>query len=68
MSEEEIRETATKLGIEVDETMGTGKLTAEIFGETREGDHGTVVGLMASADSTHSFYDDLFTMIDTLKK
>ncbi|MBQ0061280.1 MAG: lysine--tRNA ligase [Bacteroidales bacterium] len=38
MSEEEIRETAKKLGIEVDETMGKGKLIDEIFGKTCEGD------------------------------
>lgn len=38
MSEDEIRETAKKLGIEVDETMGKGKLIDEIFGETCEGD------------------------------
>ncbi|MCQ2254635.1 MAG: lysine--tRNA ligase [Bacteroidaceae bacterium] len=38
MSEEEIRECAKKLGIEVDETMGKGKLIDEIFGETCEGD------------------------------
>ncbi len=38
MTEEEIRETAKKLGIEVDETMGKGKLIDEIFGETCEGD------------------------------
>ncbi len=37
MSEEEMRETAKKLGIEVDETMGRGKLIDEIFGETCEG-------------------------------
>ena len=37
MSEEEIREVAKKLGIEVDETMGKGKLIDEIFGETCEG-------------------------------
>ncbi|MCQ2190698.1 MAG: lysine--tRNA ligase [Paludibacteraceae bacterium] len=37
MSEDEIRETAKKLGIEVDETMGKGKLIDEIFGETCEG-------------------------------
>ena len=36
-SEEEIREVAKKLGIEVDETMGKGKLIDEIFGETCEG-------------------------------
>ncbi len=37
MTEEEIRETAKKLGIEVDETMGKGKHIDEIFGETCEG-------------------------------
>ena len=37
MSEEEIREVAGKLNIEVDETMGKGKLIDEIFGETCEG-------------------------------
>ena len=37
MSEDEIREVARKLGIEVDETMGKGKLIDEIFGETCEG-------------------------------
>ncbi len=37
MSEDEIRETAKKLGIEVDETMGKGKLIDEIFGEFCEG-------------------------------
>ena len=37
MSEDEIREVATKLGIEVDATMGKGKLIDEIFGETCEG-------------------------------
>ena len=37
MSEEEIREVAKKLEIEVDETMGKGKLIDEIFGETCEG-------------------------------
>ena len=36
-TEEEIREVAKKLGIEVDETMGKGKLIDEIFGETCEG-------------------------------
>ena len=36
-SEEEIREIAKALGIEVDETMGKGKLIDEIFGETCEG-------------------------------
>ena len=38
ISEEEIREVAVKLNIEVDETMGKGKLIDEIFGETCEGD------------------------------
>ena len=38
MSEDEIRETAKRLGIEVDDTMGKGKLIDEIFGETCEGD------------------------------
>lgn len=37
MNEEEIRDVAKKLGIEVDETMGKGKLIDEIFGETCEG-------------------------------
>ena len=36
-SEEEIRAIAKQLGIEVDETMGKGKLIDEIFGETCEG-------------------------------
>ena len=36
-SEDEIRAIAEKLGIEVDETMGKGKLIDEIFGETCEG-------------------------------
>ncbi|WP_047247523.1 lysine--tRNA ligase [Maribacter thermophilus] len=36
MNEEELRETAKKLGIEVDETMGVGKLIDEIFGEKCE--------------------------------
>ncbi len=35
-TEEEIREIAKKLGIEVDETMGKGKLIDEIFGEKCE--------------------------------
>ncbi len=33
MTEEQLREAATSLGIEVDETMGKGKLIDEIFGE-----------------------------------
>ena len=37
MTEDEIRDVAKKLGIEVDETMGKGKLIDEIFGETCEG-------------------------------
>ncbi len=37
MTEEEIREVAKKFNIEVDETMGKGKLIDEIFGETCEG-------------------------------
>ena len=36
MPEDELRETAKKLGIEVDETMGIGKLIDEIFGEKCE--------------------------------
>ena len=37
MTEEQLREAATSLGIEVDETMGKGKLIDEIFGEKCEG-------------------------------
>ena len=37
MGEEELRKTARDLGIEVDETMGKGKLIDEIFGEKCEG-------------------------------
>ena len=36
LPEEELRETAKKLGLEVDETMGVGKLIDEIFGEKCE--------------------------------
>ena len=36
MGEEELRETAKRLGLEVDETMGIGKLIDEIFGEKCE--------------------------------
>ena len=36
MSEEELRETAKKLGLEVEESMGVGKLIDEIFGECCE--------------------------------
>ena len=37
MSEDEMREVAKKLGIEINDTMGKGKLIDEIFGETCEG-------------------------------
>lgn len=37
MDEEQLRATARQLGIEVDETMGKGKLIDEIFGEKCEG-------------------------------
>ncbi len=37
MNEEQLRDTASKLGIEVDDTMGKGKLIDEIFGEKCEG-------------------------------
>lgn len=37
MGEDELRKTAASLGIEVDESMGKGKLIDEIFGETSEG-------------------------------
>ena len=37
MTEEEIREVAKKVGVEVEESMGKGKLIDEIFGETCEG-------------------------------
>ncbi len=38
MDESQCREVARSLGIEVDDTMGKGKLIDEIFGETCEGD------------------------------
>ncbi|MBD5346597.1 MAG: lysine--tRNA ligase [Bacteroides sp.] len=38
-SEEELREAAWSMGIEVDETMGKGKLIDEIFGEKCEGSY-----------------------------
>ncbi|EDP97622.1 lysine--tRNA ligase [Kordia algicida OT-1] len=38
-SEEELREAAKSMGIEVDETMGKGKLIDEIFGEKCEGNY-----------------------------
>ena len=37
MTEDQIREVAKKCGVEVDDTMGKGKLIDEIFGETCEG-------------------------------
>lgn len=37
MEEEELRQTAHKLNVPIDETMGKGKLIDEIFGETCEG-------------------------------
>jgi len=38
-SEDEIRKAAVEMGIEVDETMGRGKLIDEIFGEKCEGNY-----------------------------
>lgn len=35
---------------------------------TSEGDHGTVIGLNADTQKTHDFYDNLFSMIDSLKR
>lgn len=35
---------------------------------TKEGDHGKVIGLDADTQTTHAFYDELFTMIDSLKR
>ncbi len=37
MDEAQLREVAAKFGVEVDESMGKGKLIDEIFGETSEG-------------------------------
>ena len=37
MDEQQLRETATKLNVPIDETMGKGKLIDEIFGETCKG-------------------------------
>ncbi|NOZ47752.1 MAG: lysine--tRNA ligase [Chlorobi bacterium] len=37
MNEKELIETANKLGVPIDETMGKGKIIDEIFGETVEG-------------------------------
>ena len=39
MTEEQLRDAARSLGIEVDETMGKGKLIDEIFGEKCEGNY-----------------------------
>ena len=39
MDEEALRKTAKELGIEVDESMGKGKLIDEIFGEKCEGNY-----------------------------
>ena len=33
---------------------------------TRTGDHGRVIGLQATAEETHLFYDTLFTMLESL--
>lgn len=35
---------------------------------TKKGDHGTVIGLNADTETTHSFYTELFNMIDALKR
>ena len=39
MGEDELREVCAKIGVEVDETMGKGKLIDEIFGEKCEGNY-----------------------------
>lgn len=39
MNEEQLREVCAKIGVEVDETMGKGKLIDEIFGEKCEGNY-----------------------------
>ena len=39
MSEEQVREVCLKLGMEIDETMGKGKLIDEIFGQFCEGNY-----------------------------
>ena len=39
MSEEQVREVCVKLGMEIDDTMGKGKLIDEIFGEFCEGNY-----------------------------
>lgn len=35
---------------------------------TRQGHHGTVIGLSAETESTHEFYTELFEMVDELKR
>lgn len=35
---------------------------------TKDGDHGTVIGLNAHSDTTQKFYTDLFTMVDALER
>lgn len=35
---------------------------------TKDGDHGTVIGLNAHSDTTQKFYVDLFTMVDALER
>lgn len=35
---------------------------------TRNGDHGTVIGLNAGAEETHGFYTELFSMIDAIPR
>ncbi len=35
---------------------------------TKDGDHGTVIGLGATAEKTNAFYIELFTLIDALKR
>ncbi len=35
---------------------------------TRKGDHGNVIGLNADTDETHSFFTELFSMVDELKR
>ncbi len=35
---------------------------------TKDGDHGTVIGLNATTDTTQKFYTDLFAMVDALER
>ena len=35
---------------------------------TKDGDHGTVIGLNAYSDTTQKFYTDLFAMVDSLER